>query len=128
MDPHGQFIKHPSGETTHYIADTFADPWKTRETILIQGGFARHAAFFYQLVPALSRHYNVIRKDLRGHGYSSSPAIAEKPNAYTLDTILEEIVDTLDQLNIRKVHFFGESTSGMLGEIFAARHPERLLS
>lgn len=128
MEPHSQFITHPNGETTHYIADCFADPWKPRETVLLQGGFARHAAFFYHWVPALSRHYNVIRRDLRGHGYSSAPSIHDKPEVYTLDTILSDILDTLDQLGIQKVHFFGESTSGILGEIFAARYPERLLS
>ncbi|KAK7892606.1 hypothetical protein LTR67_007703 [Exophiala xenobiotica] len=131
VDPHSQFITHPSGETTHYIADCHADPWKQpheTETVLLQGGFARHSAFFYHWVPALSRHYRVIRRDLRGHGLSSAPSIRDKPDAYTLDTILSEILDTLDQLGIAKVHFFGESTSGILGEIFAARHPDRLLS
>jgi pimeloyl-ACP methyl ester carboxylesterase len=124
-----QFITHPSGETTHLIADDFTDPWReSRETILLQGGFARHAAFFYHWVPALSRDYNVIRRDLRGHGYSSAPPISDKPDVYTLDTILGDIIDTLDQLKIEKVHFFGESTSGMLGEILAAKHPERLRS
>jgi pimeloyl-ACP methyl ester carboxylesterase len=129
MPKGSQFITHPSGEITHFIADDFTDPWKPeRATILLQGGFARHAAFFYHWVPALSRHYNVIRRDLRGHGYSSAPSISEKPDAYTLDAILGDIIDTLDQLHLEKVHFLGESTSGMLGEILAARHPERLHS
>ena len=128
MNPHSQFIHHPSGETTHYIADCHSDPWKPHETVLLQGGFGRHAAFFYQWVPALSRQYNVIRRDLRGHGLSSAPSIRDNADAYALDTILSDILDTLDQLGIQKVHFLGESTSGILGEIFAARHPERLLS
>ncbi|KIY00212.1 uncharacterized protein Z520_03897 [Fonsecaea multimorphosa CBS 102226] len=129
MPKGSQFIIHASGETTHYIADDFTDPWKPdRQTVLLQGGFARHAAFFYHWVPALSRHYNVIRRDLRGHGYSSAPSISKRPDVYTLDAILGDIIDTLDQLEIEKVHFFGESTSGMLGEILAAKHPERLHS
>ncbi|OCL12650.1 alpha/beta-hydrolase [Glonium stellatum] len=128
MNPTRSIMLHPSGETTHYIVDDFTDPWKPRETILLQGGFARHSAFFYHWVPALSRHYKVIRRDLRGHGYSSAPPLQEKPDAYTLDTILNEIIDTLDQLGLEKVHYFGESTSGILGEILAARFPERLLS
>lgn len=45
---------------------------------------------------------------------------------YTLDTILGEIVDTLDQLGVEKVHLLGENTSGMLDEAFAAKFPERL--
>ncbi|KAH2575032.1 hypothetical protein KXV99_003725 [Aspergillus fumigatus] len=48
--------------------------------------------------------------------------------AYTVDTLLDEIIDTLDQLNISKVHFVGESTSDMLDEALAAQFPSRLRS
>lgn len=34
----------------------------------------------------------------------------------------------LDQLGLEKVHFLGESTGGMIGVAFAARHPDRLHS
>lgn len=121
------FITHANGQKTHYIEDNFTDPWKPCETILIQHGFARHAAFWYHWIPVLATRYRVIRRDLRGHGHSSYPS----PTAdydYTLDTLLAEIVDTMDQLNLDKVHFLGESTSGMIGEALAARHPERLHS
>ncbi|CAN9115394.1 unnamed protein product [Alternaria alternata] len=121
------FVHHPSGQRTHYILDDFTDPWQPRETILIQHGFGRHAAFWYHWVPILSRQYRVIRRDLRGHGHSSYPKDTAKYD-YTVDSILGEILDTLDQLSVEKVHFLGESTGGMLGEIFAARHPERVLS
>jgi pimeloyl-ACP methyl ester carboxylesterase len=47
---------------------------------------------------------------------------------YDIDTILDEIVDTLDQLKLEKVHYLGESTGGIFGEFLAARNPERLLS
>jgi pimeloyl-ACP methyl ester carboxylesterase len=62
----------------------------------------------------------VIRRDLRGHGYSTYPKKGET-YAYTIDTILDEIMETLDDLKVDKVHFLGESTGGMLGEILAAR-------
>ncbi|EXJ66156.1 uncharacterized protein A1O5_10772 [Cladophialophora psammophila CBS 110553] len=126
-DPHSQFITHPTGQTTHIIVDDFTDPWKPSETILIQSGFARHAAFWYHWVPALSRRYRVVRRDLRGHGRSSCPDPGSGYD-YSLDTILGEILDTLDQLNIPKVHFLGESTAGMIAVAFAAKHPDRLLS
>jgi pimeloyl-ACP methyl ester carboxylesterase len=123
------YIVHSNGQRTHYICDDFTDPWKPRETILIQHGFGRHAAFWYHWIPILSRKYCVIRRDLRGHGYSSTLSEKEKLEYnYNLDTILGEVIDTLDQLNVEKVHFLGESTGGMLGEILAAKHPDRLLS
>ncbi|EUC39415.1 hypothetical protein COCCADRAFT_31782 [Bipolaris zeicola 26-R-13] len=139
------YILHANGQKSHYVLNDFTDPWKPHETILIQHGFGRHSAFWYHWIPALSRHYRVVRRDLRGHGYSSYPGQKqtvsstengivendkkeEKDYVYNVDTIIGEIIDTLDQLGLQKVHFLGESTSGILGEILAARHPERLLS
>lgn len=123
------YVVHQNGQRTHYVLDDFTDPWKPRETVLIQHGFGRHAAFWYLWVPVLARRYQVIRRDLRGHGYSSYPIASQQENyTYNLETILGEVVDTLDQLNIDKVHFLGESTGGMLGEILAAKYPERLHS
>ncbi|KAI8939662.1 hypothetical protein NX059_003419 [Plenodomus lindquistii] len=123
------YVVHSNGQRSHYILDDFTDPWRNSETILIQHGFGRHAAFWYNWIPVLAGRYRVIRRDLRGHGRSSYASPKEKESyTYDVDTILEEIADTLDQLAIEKVHFLGESTSGMLGEIFAVRHPERIHS
>ncbi|KAF2800803.1 alpha/beta-hydrolase [Melanomma pulvis-pyrius CBS 109.77] len=127
-DPSGRtYVQHPNGQKSHYILNSFVDPWKPHDTILIQHGFGRHAEFWYHWIPVLARKYRVIRRDLRGHGHSSFPKPGEKYD-YTTDTILGEIVDTLDQLGVEKVHFLGESTGGMLGEILAAKYPERLHS
>ena len=74
----------------------------------------------------LSRHYRVIRRDARGHGRSSSPP--ESGYDYSLDTILSEMIDTIDQLGLQKVHLLGESTGGIFCEALAAQYPDRLLS
>ncbi|EXJ86757.1 hypothetical protein A1O3_03711 [Capronia epimyces CBS 606.96] len=145
IDPPGTLIHHANGQTSHVMIDDFTDPWLAHETetILIQPGFARHAAFWYHWIPALSREYRVVRRDSRGHGWSSAPAptptrppqpedddTSEPPYDYdwSVDTICDEIIDCLDQLSIAKVHFLGESTSGMIGEILAAKYPHRLRS
>ncbi|KAL1887616.1 hypothetical protein Sste5346_010117 [Sporothrix stenoceras] len=122
-----QYITHKNGLKTAYIQDNFTDPWTKPETILIQHGFCRNADHFYHWVPALARKYNVIRRDLRGHGYSDYPAPGSNYD-YSPSTILEEIKDTLDQLGIEKAHLMGESTSGMLFEAFAATYPDYVLS
>lgn len=114
------YVVHKNGQKSHYIENDFTDPWKPHDTILIQHGFGRHAAFWYHWVPILSRRYRVIRRDLRGHGYSTYPKTGDG-YAYTSDTILDEMIETLDELGVEKVHFLGESTGGMLGEILAAR-------
>lgn len=76
-------------------------------------------------MPVLAKNFRVIHRDARSHGRSSVPG-REYP--CTVDTILDEMVDTLDQLGVQKVHWLGESTSEILGELLAARNPERLLS
>ncbi|KAF2502679.1 alpha/beta-hydrolase [Lophium mytilinum] len=125
------FVVHPSGQRTHYVEDDVDDPGagaqKPKETVLIQHGFCRTTAHWQHWVPALARRFRVVRRDLRGHGRSSYPLESDGYD-FSIDTILLEIVQTLDALGVDRVHFIGESTSGMLGEIFAARHPERLLS
>lgn len=123
----GRYITHPNGQTSHYFDDDFTDPWTDSDTILIQHGFARHAAFWYHWVPVLSRQYRVIRRDARGHGRSSHPDDTSSYK-YDAETICAEIIDMLDQLNLDKVHFLGESTSGMVGEILAVKYPHRLHS
>ncbi|KAF2103603.1 alpha/beta-hydrolase [Rhizodiscina lignyota] len=120
------YITHPNGQKTFYYEDDFVDPWKPHDTILIQHGFARSAIFWYKWVPVLAQNYRVIRRDARGHGKSSAPTKPEY--TYDMDTILDEIKDTLDQLGLEKVHYIGESTGGIWGEFFAAKYPERLHS
>lgn len=124
-----QFIRHPNGQVTSYFYDSYVDPWRLAETILIQHGFGRTGEHFYHWVPALARKYNVIRRELRGHGGSSYPKLAQHDSYdYSPATIIDELKDTLDQLGVEKVHFIGESTSGMLAEIFAATYPDRVSS
>jgi pimeloyl-ACP methyl ester carboxylesterase len=123
----GRYITHPNGQTSHYFDDDFTDPWKDSDTILIQHGFARHGAFWYHWVPVLSRQYRVIRRDARGHGRSSHPDDTSSYK-YDAETVCTEIIDMLDQLKLDKVHFLGESTSGMVGEILAVKYPDRLHS
>jgi len=115
------------GQSTYYEDECYADPFgPAPEVVLIQTGYGRTTNFWYHWIPKLADKYRVIRRDLRGHGRSSAP----NRDAYdwSLDTMLAEIVDMLDQLKIDKVHFVGESTSGELGVALAVKYPHRLHS
>jgi pimeloyl-ACP methyl ester carboxylesterase len=115
------------GQKTHYKDECFTAPFEPPpETILIQHGFGRNSNSWYEWVPLLSGKYRVIRRDARGHGESSAPS--RDTYDWGIDTMLKEIIDMLDQLGIEKVHFLGESTSGMVGMALAAKYPERLHS
>ncbi|KEF56577.1 uncharacterized protein A1O9_06766 [Exophiala aquamarina CBS 119918] len=125
----GKYITHPNGQKTHYFDDDNTEPGSECETILIQPGFARHGAFWDHWATKFSGKNRVIRRDARGHGRSSHPdEISSTSYKYDADTICAEIIDMLDQLKLKKVHFLGESTGGMVGEILAVKYPDRLHS
>jgi 3-oxoadipate enol-lactonase len=72
-------------------------------------------------VSSLSGEYRILRYDTRGHGNSSAT-----PGAYTMEMLNEDLMGLLDYLNIRRTHFVGISMGGMIGQVFAINHPDRL--
>lgn len=72
-------------------------------------------------IPALSRHFRVLRYDARGHGGSDSPA-----GAYSLDRLGRDVLELLDALGLERVHFLGLSLGGFVGQWLAVHAPERI--
>lgn len=54
--------------TLHYALDDFTDPWKNAPYLILQHGYGRSGMFWYGWVPYLSRHFKIVRPDLRGLG------------------------------------------------------------
>lgn len=76
-------------------------------------------------VPALlAEGWRVLRLDMRGHG-GSTPGADE---AYTMQGLAEDVVSVLDYLELETVHFAGLSIGGMIGQILALDHADRLES
>lgn len=114
-----------NGYVTHYEDDDFTDPWRPRQTILIQHGFGRNSQFWRRWVPMLAGDYRVIRRDLRGHGGSGDPGPSYP---WSFDGLVRDLGAFCDALQLEDVHLLGESTGGMLAVGFAATHPTRLRS
>ncbi|EPW3011218.1 TPA: alpha/beta fold hydrolase [Pseudomonas aeruginosa] len=71
-------------------------------------------------LPALTRHFRVLRYDARGHGASSVP-----PGPYTLARLGEDVLELLDALEVRRAHFLGLSLGGIVGQ-WLAQWDERI--
>ncbi|WP_423195174.1 MULTISPECIES: 3-oxoadipate enol-lactonase [unclassified Cupriavidus] len=71
----------------------------------------------------LAARYRVVRFDLRGHGGSGAPV-----GAYTMTRLADDVAGVMDALGIAQAHLCGVSVGGMVGQAFAVRHGERLLS
>jgi 3-oxoadipate enol-lactonase len=110
--------------TLNYRIDDYTDPWKASGVVVLQHGYARSSAFWYGWVPHLARAYRVLRIDLRGHG--GSPVDFDPVRENTLDAYLGDLCDVLDRLEVREVHYCGESFGGILGMALAACEPHRV--
>lgn len=109
-----------------YEIDDFTDPWATdTETVWLQHGVGRSTKYWYHWVPSLARDYQVLRRDMRGHGQSADPG---PDHAWSLEELITDMHDFMDAIGLRQVHYLGESIGGILGVLFASRWPERLKS
>lgn len=72
--------------------------------------------------------YQVIRYDHRGTGLTTSEEGWDRKNPYTLEDMALDPISILDTLNIESAHFVGASMGGMISQIIAIEHPERVKS
>lgn len=80
------------------------------------------AQIWQDQIPALSKHWLVVRYDLPGHG--GSPA---RP-VHTVEEMAVLLLDLLDHLAIQRFGYIGVSLGGSIGTLLALSHPHRLAS
>jgi 3-oxoadipate enol-lactonase len=76
-----------------------------------------------QMPGLINAGYRVLRLDMRGHG-GSDPVDGD----YTMEALADDVAVSLDALGIDKVQFVGLSIGGMIGQAFAIKYPNRLIS
>ena len=113
--------------------------------LIIQGVGAHLSAAPDPLANALAaRGFRVVMFDNRDSGASAhfddagvpdfaalaTAAAAGRPLpiAYTLDDMAMDAIGLLDALGVRRAHIVGGSSGGMIAQILAAEHPERVAS
>lgn len=89
--------------------------------LLLVTGLAGVASYWDPNVEALARHFTVIRYDHRGTGQS-----ARTEGAYSIEGLTEDLVGLLDVIGEERVMLLGHSTGGAIGQVLAARYPERV--
>lgn len=103
---HYQEVGRPRGEPVLMIQGLGAD---------MMGWALQRAAF--------SLSYRTIALDNRGAGRTDKPF-----DTYTLEQMADDAVSVLDACGVERAHVMGASMGGVISQILAVRHPDRVAS
>ncbi|AKF03027.1 alpha/beta fold hydrolase [Sandaracinus amylolyticus] len=98
-----------------------------RSTVVLLHGLGDASPTWWEcgLAQRLAAHHRVVALDARGHGGSTRP---RDPRAYGADLLVQDVLATLDALEIERAHVVGYSLGGRTALELAARAPERVAS
>ena len=105
-----------NGLRIHYV--DWGNP-KARPLILIHG-LDRVARTFDHLVPHFTARYHVIAMDMRGHGDSGW----DPEGRYLVEDHVGDVEGLVQQLGLKNITIWGNSTGGRVAQVFAGKHPD----
>lgn len=108
----------------YYRIDDHTDPWKPAETILFVNGFMENLNAWRAWVPYFSRHYRLVRFDLRGFG-RTAPVPADF--TYTTELWVDDLVRVIGRLAAGgPVHLVAGKSGNISAMRLAATRPDLL--
>src|SRR5689334_13162340 len=114
--PHQEYFLEVNGNRLHYL------DWAGQgETLLFVPGSGNSAHIFDDIAPRFSPMYHVLALTRRGHGQSEKPA-----GDYSTASLVEDIRQFLDLLDIHRVILVGFSMAGVEMTYFAGHYPDRV--
>lgn len=93
------------------------------ETVLFLHGLGTDNLGWIRQRRTFGERYHCVAVDNRGSGRSDKP-----PGPYDLGTLTGDAMAVLDDLDIERVHVVGASMGGIVAQIMAVTHPERVIS
>ncbi|NKB42699.1 MAG: alpha/beta fold hydrolase [Alphaproteobacteria bacterium] len=105
------------------IGDAELAVWRegAGESVFLVSGLGGRAAFWSELVPALSSTFDVITHDHRGTGASTKSKIV-----YSVSQMAADVLKLMDKLDVSKAVLVGHSTGGAIAQYLAINHADRL--
>ena len=107
-----------------YADEDFSDPWGPRETLILIHAAMGSSRRLYKWVPILSRHFRVVRPDMRGHGQTQIPG----PDQLSLTRLTKDVIELADHLGLKKFHLAGSSAGSIVAMRTAIDFPDRVLT
>jgi esterase len=105
-----------NGLRIHYLEWGSPD----KPPLIMLHGIARVAHTFDHIAPHFADSHHVIAVDMRGHGDSSW----DPQGAYLVEDYVKDIEGLAEQLHLRNIVIWGNSTGGRVAQVFAGLHPD----
>ena len=112
----------PSYRTPDRVKLNYREAGDGRPALILVHGWASRLDHWQPVAAPLSRHYRVLRLDLRGHGRSEAP-----PDGYSMRQFADDTAALARSRRIRDAVVVGHSMGSTVALELARRHP-RLVS
>ena len=93
------------------------------ENLLLLHGALGAASMLEPLRHALKENYTVYTLNFAGHGGDALP-----DQGYTIELFAQNVIDFIEQQQLKQVHIFGYSMGGYVGLYLAQQNPDRVKS
>jgi sigma-B regulation protein RsbQ len=94
------------------------------ETIVFAHGYGCDQNMWRHIVPAFSDRYKIVLFDYVGSGLSDVSCF-DRTRYSTLRGYALDVLEILEELGLRQVHFVGHSVSSMIGALAYIQEPDR---
>jgi pimeloyl-ACP methyl ester carboxylesterase len=105
-----------NGLRIHYVDWGSAD----KPPLILIHGLDRVARTFDHVAPHFTSRFRVIAVDMRGHGDSDWDPQAR----YVVEDHVTDLEGLVQQLGLRNITLWGNSTGGRVVQVFAGKHPD----
>jgi 3-oxoadipate enol-lactonase len=115
-----------SARGLNYVTADLRSPWCTSGLpVVFNHGIGTNLGIWSEWVPIVAAGHPVVRFDTRGFGGSPIPA---PDHRWTMDEMVDDLLDVAATTGAGKVHVVGESVGGTIALAAALRAPERFAS
>jgi pimeloyl-ACP methyl ester carboxylesterase len=93
---------------------------KAARPLILIHGLDRVSRTFDHLAPHFTSRYHVIAMDMRGHGDSGW----DPEGRYLVEDHVGDVEGLVEQLGLKNITIWGNSTGGRVAQVFAGKHPD----
>jgi pimeloyl-ACP methyl ester carboxylesterase len=95
-----------------------------KEYVVFLHGIGGTSRIFCKQLETFKKYYNVVTIHLPGHG--KSPGIETYNEPFTIDLIVREVVEVLDEIEVEEAHFIGISLGSVVIHELMQQVPHRV--